>query len=117
MHTYVGSAGLSAPYYECDAWEAAGLECTNASFGAPSGSHYQPDEGRGHEGMMHLKAERIPCRNAWSTGNQFASYHPGIVNFLLADSSVQSLNEIVEWYVLSALATRGGGDQVDPTDL
>ena len=59
----------------------------------------------------------FPCRNTYHHGNQFASYHPGIVNFLLADGSVHPLNETISWHVLAALATRAGGDQVDPTEL
>ena len=172
--TYVGSAGLSAPYYECDAWRAAGLDCTYGSTGAPGGGHYQP--GTGHEGMMHLRFETVPvarvtdgtshtlhvgeitlwstthhcafpvkpawgvgstygqwagtwavgsvthglnypCRNSYHSGNQFASHHPGVVNFLFVDGSVQSLSEIIAWPVLAALATRNGGDQVDPSGL
>lgn len=182
ISTYVGSAGLAAPFAECDLWEAAGLECAvesdfaawasenGVSFG---GSHYLAPPGSGHEGMLHLRKEKVtagkvsdglsntlhvgevtifdpeapsicpddppwvanfaqgssygqwagtwnvgsvthglnyPCRSLFLTGNQFASYHPGIVNFLLADGSVRTLDEQTEWTVLSALATRDGDD-------
>lgn len=179
---YVGSAGLSAPYYECNAWRAAGLDCTLADVGGASsgGGHYQALEGSGHEGMMHLQFEKIPvskvtdgtshtlhvgeitvwtpgdngcglsapyndpnygigsaytqwagtwtvgsvthglnypCRNIDKTGNQFASYHPGVVNFLMADGSVQSFSETISWPVLAELATRAGGEALDSSNL
>ena len=180
ISTYVGSAGLAAPFAECDLWQAAGLECSHerdfrdwrTSNGQGwGGSNYLAPPGRGHEGMMHLQKEQLtaamvsdglsntlhvgevtirnpntrsdcsgfplsqfaegsaygqwagvwntgsvthglnyPCRTAWLTGNQFASYHPGIVNFLMADGSVQTLGEQTEWTVLSAMASRNGED-------
>ncbi len=178
---YIGSAGLSAPYYECDAWQAAGLQCTFGYTGAAGGGHYQPGDAAGHAGMMHLRFEQIsvadvsdgtshtlhvgemtvwspgnkgcsfpsidtsgysfgvgssyaqwagtwtvgsvthglnyPCRYTYWSGNQFASYHPGIVNFLMADGSVQAISETVSWPVLSKLATRAGGEPLDSDEL
>ena len=53
-----------------------------------------------------------PCRAAHWGGSQFSSYHAGIVNFVMADGSVHSMDEQTDWGVLSALASRNGEDTV-----
>jgi len=180
ISTYVGSAGLAAPWFECDLWKAAGLECSvetdyrdwaSANGQGWGGTQYLAPPGSGHEGMMHLRKEKVtaakvsdglshtlhvgeatirdpavapgctgfplsqyaegssygqwagvwnvgsvthglnsPCRAGYYTGNQFASYHPGVVNFLMADGSVQTLGDQTDWTLLSALASRDGDD-------
>ena len=180
ISTYVGSTGLAAPWFECDLWKAAGLQCSvetdyrdwAAARGEGwGGSQYLAPPGSGHEGMLHLRKEKVtaakvsdglsktfhvgeatirnpstssdcsgfplekyaegssygqwagvwnvgsvvhglnyPCRSGYYTGNQFASYHPGVVNFLMADGSVTSMGELTDWVVLSAMASRDGND-------
>ena len=51
-----------------------------------------------------------PCRTTWWHGNQFGSYHPGGVNFALADGSVRFLADTLSLRVLVTLATRNGND-------
>ena len=54
-----------------------------------------------------------PCRQFWWHGNQFASYHPGGVNFVLADGSVRFLADTLSLQVLVSLATRNGDDNYE----
>jgi hypothetical protein len=39
------------------------------------------------------------------------SYHPGIVNALMMDSSVQTIDESIDLQLWRALGTRAGGEQ------
>lgn len=54
----------------------------------------------------------LACRGGFESGHQFASYHPGVVNFAFADGSVHTISDAMAWRVLSALATRSGEDLV-----
>jgi hypothetical protein len=42
--------------------------------------------------------------------DDFASHHPGGVHFLLADGSVQRINDQFEMKVYQAFCTRDGGE-------
>jgi prepilin-type processing-associated H-X9-DG protein len=46
----------------------------------------------------------------------FGSYHPGGANFAFCDGSVRFLKSATDLKVLSALATRSGGEVVSASD-
>ena len=45
-----------------------------------------------------------PCKRAWG------SFHPGVVNFCLADGSVRSISNNVDMLQLAAMATISNGE-------
>ena len=53
----------------------------------------------------------------YSEPYDFFSPHGAVVNFVFADGSVHALNTRIDLVVLQALATRAGGEVIDPTDF
>jgi hypothetical protein len=55
----------------------------------------------------------VNCRNFVSAAQgQLYSFHPGVVNVLRADASVQTVQQSISSGVLGALVTRKGGEAV-----
>jgi prepilin-type N-terminal cleavage/methylation domain-containing protein/prepilin-type processing-associated H-X9-DG protein len=52
-----------------------------------------------------------------ATGGAFGSNHPGTLNALMADGSVQQISYLIDATVYSALGTIAAGDQVSDFDL
>jgi prepilin-type N-terminal cleavage/methylation domain-containing protein len=55
-------------------------------------------------------ADVATINNNWYQLRGFRSYHPGVVQFVLADGSVQVLQEGIDHKVYRGLATRNGGE-------
>jgi prepilin-type processing-associated H-X9-DG protein len=61
-------------------------------------------------------AEDNPPLSGPQSSLGFGSYHPGGANFAFADGSVKFLKSTTDLRVLSALATRAGGEAVSASD-
>ena len=60
-----------------------------------------------HVGLDVAKLKESP---QWMQSRGFKSVHPGGVNFVMGDGSVQFVNEGIETATYRALATRNGGE-------
>jgi hypothetical protein len=65
--------------------------------------------------LSHVAVHTINDPNADS--EDFFSPHTGVCLFLFGDGSVRPLRQGVQLSVLQALATRAGGEVVNPGDL
>jgi prepilin-type processing-associated H-X9-DG protein len=65
--------------------------------------------------LVHVGIHTINDANA--DPEDFFTPHPGTANFLFADGSVRSLRMGIDLSVLQALATRDGGEVVNPDDF
>lgn len=61
---------------------------------------------------FHIGLDTAAMKNApqWMQSRGFKSVHPGGVNFVMGDGSVQFVNEGIETFAYRALATRDGGE-------
>ena len=80
----------------------------------PSGGINQPYT------TLPMAARLAPEANAPLFGPQsglgFGSYHPGGANFAFCDGSVKFIRSTTAPHVLSALATRAGGEIISASD-
>jgi prepilin-type N-terminal cleavage/methylation domain-containing protein/prepilin-type processing-associated H-X9-DG protein len=66
--------------------------------------------------QVMARVSRRPLLDPNSEPYDFFSPHPSMVQFVFADGSVRALSENVDFSVLQALATRGGGEAVSGED-
>ena len=70
----------------------------------------------GYPRGISMGTTRFPLnRPSAATQGGYSSQHPGGLNFLLVDGSVHYVNESITSEVLTALATRAGGEVIDGT--
>ncbi len=65
----------------------------------------------GEEGSSTSLDARVPLSDT-PTGNQFSSYHPGIVNFCLADGSVRPISTTISCLPMKYLSAIADGQNV-----
>jgi prepilin-type N-terminal cleavage/methylation domain-containing protein len=93
---------------------AVSFGTTRVTPGAPAGNPNAVDEAP-TQVLGHIAVHTLNDPNA--DPEDFFSPHPGVGLFLFADGSVRPLYTSVRLSVLQALATRAGGEVVNPDDF
>ncbi len=81
----------------------------------------EPDSTSGCSGPINFQknqwsaAPNTPCHDIFNN-NEWASFHDGGANCAMADGSVRFMSEKTDLFVIYALGTRAGKEQVSPED-
>jgi prepilin-type processing-associated H-X9-DG protein len=113
--SYTFAVGERASLFSRTPWAGAvSFGTTRVTPGAPV-NHLGAVEESATQTLVHIAVHPLNDRN--SDPEDFFSPHPGIGTFLFADGSVRPVRHGVGLAVLQALATRAGGETVNPNDF
>jgi prepilin-type N-terminal cleavage/methylation domain-containing protein len=109
------AVGERAALFTRTPWAGAvNFGTTRLTPGAPAGNSAAVDEAP-TQVLAHVAVHTVNDPNA--DPEDFFSPHTGVCLFLFADGSVRPLHQRVKLSVLQALATRDGGEVVNPDDF
>jgi prepilin-type N-terminal cleavage/methylation domain-containing protein/prepilin-type processing-associated H-X9-DG protein len=92
---------------------AVSFGTTRVTPGAP-GLNLDAVEEAPTQTLVHVSVHGVNDPNC--DPEDFFSPHSGVANFLFADGSVRAVNTTIDLATLQALATRSGGETVDPSE-